>query len=91
VNFGQARLRSEPLAALPKGLTAATLDLVRRILVEHAERGGISAAEVAERAELSRPTARRYLEHLTAIGAARRDQRYGTPGRPELEYRLVRR
>ena len=83
-----AHLRADPAALLPKGLTATTLDLVRRILGDHHGPGGVSATEVAERTELSRPTARRYLEHLAAIGAAERDQRYGSPGRPEIEYRL---
>ncbi|WP_437440963.1 hypothetical protein [Rathayibacter oskolensis] len=36
---------------------------------------------------MSRVTARRYLEHLADTGVAERAPRYGSPGRPELEYR----
>ena len=31
--------------------------------------------------------ARRYLEHLAEEGRVHRSPRYGTPGRPETEYR----
>jgi response regulator of citrate/malate metabolism len=86
-----ALLRAEPATNLPKGLTPATLDLVRKILREHTGSDGISATELAARAALSRPTARRYLEHLTAVGLVSRVQRYGAPGRPEIEYRLTER
>lgn len=76
-------LHAEP--ELQKGLQQDTLALVRRELAGGAAR---SASEVAEAASLSRPTARRYLEHLVAEGEAERRSRYGQPGRPELEYRL---
>ncbi|HKT57263.1 MAG TPA: two-component system response regulator, partial [Microbacterium sp.] len=33
--------------------------------------------------------ARRYLEHLADAGRALRAPRYGTPGRPETEYRWL--
>lgn len=83
-----ARLRTETGdSVLPKGLSAETLDVVRGMLAQAA--GGVSAAELAERARLSRPTARRYLEHLAATGVVGRQGRYGTPGRPEIEYRLT--
>jgi response regulator of citrate/malate metabolism len=36
---------------------------------------------------MSRVTARRYLEYLADAGTASRSPRYGTPGRPENEYR----
>lgn len=67
----------------PKGLSPQTLESVTALI-----RGGewLSAGEVAERSTLSRVTARRYLEHLTARGLVQRRPRHGTPGRPELEY-----
>lgn len=71
--------------ALPKGLTLATLDLVREALAAHP--GAASATEVAQVLGLSRVTARRYLEHLVDTGQAERGSRHGTPGRPEVEYR----
>lgn len=72
-------------AAMPKGLAAETADLVREALRSAAE-GGLSATECAERTGLSRVSARRYLEHLAHIGAARVRSRYGSPGRPERRF-----
>ncbi len=70
-------------ATLPKGISAETLTLVRGTL---GAQPWISAAELAERSELSRATARRYLEYLVEARIAERRTRYGTPGRPEYEY-----
>ncbi|WP_047870977.1 response regulator [Nocardiopsis sp. RV163] len=70
---------------LPKGLTATTVDLVAGVLRE--AEGDVSASEVAERAGVSRVTARRYLEHLCAVGRAELRMRYGSTGRPEHLYR----
>ena len=78
-------LRAEGHDALPKGLSAATLDLVARSLRESG--ADLSAAEVAARTGLSRVTARRYLDHLVRAGAAELTMRYGTTGRPEHRYR----
>lgn len=72
-------------AALPKGLTAETLAAVTALLRE--SEGAVSSADAGEQLGVSRVTARRYLEHLCHIGAAVREQRYGTPGRPESLYR----
>lgn len=68
---------------VPKGLTPSILVAVADALRD----GPASAAEVGARFGISRVTARRYLEHLVASGAATREPRYGTTGRPELEYR----
>ena len=70
---------------LPKGLSTATAALVIKVL--QAEQGDLSAAETAERVGLSRVSARRYLEHLCAMGQAQQGLRYGTSGRPEHRYR----
>lgn len=72
--------------ALPKGLTAETLAAVTALLRE--SEAAISSSDAGERVGVSRVTARRYLEHLCHVGAAVREQRYGTPGRPESLYRL---
>ncbi|BCY13057.1 response regulator [Actinoplanes sp. L3-i22] len=77
-------LRGSPPDTLPKGLDAATFDL---ILTALRASPGLSAAEVAARTGTSRVTARRYLEHLAESGRAARTPRYGGPGRPEVEYR----
>lgn len=86
---------------LPKGLTEHTLDAVVGLLRDaasgvHAGQesgpGGaaaraLSAGEVGAAVGTSRVTARRYLEHLYRVGIVERSPRYGTPGRPENEYR----
>jgi response regulator of citrate/malate metabolism len=69
---------------LPKGLSGATLELVTVDVREH---GPVSAVETAQRLGMSRVAARRYLEHLVTAGRVIRSPRYGTPGRPESEYR----
>jgi response regulator of citrate/malate metabolism len=72
-------------AALPKGLSAETLQLVLRVLSDAP--ADLSAAEAAEAAGISRVSARRYLEHLVNAGGAEVRLRYGEVGRPERRYR----
>lgn len=76
--------RSASPSSLPKGLTATTLDSVSARL--RSATTPRSASELGSELELSRVTARRYLEHLSDIGLAARSQRYGSPGRPEVAY-----
>lgn len=71
-------------AALPKGLASATLTAVIGCLRTGAAR---SAAEIASLVGVSRPTARRYLDYLTAESLVVRTPRYGRTGRPEHLYR----
>ncbi|EID54502.1 response regulator [Saccharomonospora xinjiangensis] len=71
-------------AALPKGLTTQTAELVKAALIEHPE--GLSATECAHATRLSRPSARRYLEHFVETGRAEVRLRYGNTGRPERQY-----
>jgi response regulator of citrate/malate metabolism len=73
---------------LPKGLTGPTAELVARVLRGHPG-GDLSASECAEAAQLSRVSARRYLEHFVATGVATVRLRYGGTGRPERRYRWV--
>ncbi|MBG6185082.1 response regulator of citrate/malate metabolism [Arthrobacter sp. CAN_A214] len=75
-------------AFLPKGLSEETLRAVVQHLKELTE--PTSALEIAESLNLSRVTARRYLEYLAEQESARRTPRYGTRGRPEFEYRWAR-
>ena len=84
VDDSLAQLRSARPAGLEKGLTTETLQRVVARL--RADPEPVSAGELALALELSRVTTRRYLEHLTAEGTVVRSPRYGTPGRPELEY-----
>ncbi|MHC2999219.1 response regulator [Microbacterium sp. HJ5] len=76
-------LRPTAPVALPKGLSADSLERVTKDVREH---GPVSAGEAAERLGMSRVSVRRYLEHLADAGRVARSPRYGTPGRPESEY-----
>ncbi|MEV8338792.1 response regulator [Leucobacter sp. NPDC077196] len=78
--------RDSKPAALPKGISEVTLSTVLSALDPVAP---LSAAELANRCEISRATARRYLDHLVEIGAIDLAHRYGKRGRPEVLYRLV--
>ena len=80
-----AALRTSNDPGLGKGLSPETLSAVSTLLLESS--GGVSARELAEEIRASRVTARRYLEYLADSGRADRAPRYGTPGRPEVEYR----
>lgn len=85
VDRALATLRAPGPAALPKGLSAPTLERVTLTLRE--ADAGLTASGVAEAVGISRITARRYLEHLVDAGRAARRPQYGTVGRPELRYR----
>lgn len=80
------RLRPGDAGVLPKGLSTATRDLIVDTLRRETEPA--SAAVVAVAAGLSRVTARRYLDHLTATGVVVLTLQYGAPGRPEHRYSL---
>ncbi|SFP75287.1 Response regulator of citrate/malate metabolism [Amycolatopsis arida] len=76
--------RPRTAGVLPKGLTEQTAELVREALRAHPD--GLSASECARVTELSRPSARRYLEHFVGTGQAEVRLRYGGTGRPERQY-----
>ncbi|MFF5256647.1 response regulator [Streptomyces leeuwenhoekii] len=88
VDRALATLRAPGPAALPKGLSAPTLERVTAALRDTAE--GLTASGLAQVVGISRITARRYLEHLVDAGRAARSPQYGQVGRPELVYRWVR-
>lgn len=79
-----AALRSVGPAPLPKGLIAETLGAIAETL--RSASAALSATEVSELLDLSRVTARRYLEHLAETKAVAKAPRHGTRGRPEYEY-----
>lgn len=73
---------------LPKGLAGPTLAKVVDALADPGtDDGALSATECGERVGIARVSARRYLEHLVATGAAVVEHRYGS-GRPERRYRV---
>ncbi|MER2135535.1 MAG: response regulator [Arthrobacter sp.] len=84
VDRALAALRPAVPAVLPKGLSPETLEAVSETLKQAGE--PMSASEVSAALSMSRITVRRYLEHLSAQRAVLRSPRYGSPGRPELEY-----
>jgi len=86
IDRGIASLRTPGRETLPTGLAGETLDRVIALLRTSE---GLSASEIAARLNLSRVTARRYVEHLADSGVVERGARYGTPGRPEVEFRWV--
>lgn len=69
---------------LPKGLSPETADAVLAALRAGDE---VGAAACAETVGISRVSARRYLEHFVATGAATVRLQYGGAGRPERRYR----
>ena len=81
------KLRPAGGPALPKGMSAETM----RLVTERLRSAPSSATEVADATGTSRVTARRYLEHLADTGVVARRSRYGGGGRPEVEYRWLRR
>ncbi|HZG03533.1 MAG TPA: response regulator [Streptomyces sp.] len=86
VDRALAALRPPARAALPKGLSAPTLESVTAVL-RSAAGEGLTASAAAGRVGVNRITARRYLEYLVATGQAVRTPQYGQVGRPELHYR----
>ena len=84
VDSAFAALRPAVTTALPKGMSGETLEAVADLL-KHSP-APLSASEVSVQLAMSRITARRYLEHLADEQSVLRSPRYGTRGRPELEY-----
>jgi two-component system CitB family response regulator len=80
-------LRGRGRRALPKGISAPTLAVV--VDAVRAAREEVTAVGVAERAGVSRGTARRYLDYLASLGSVDVSLRYGAAGRPEHLYRWV--
>ncbi|MEV3938405.1 response regulator [Glycomyces sp. NPDC049804] len=83
-----SELRTPGAGPLPKGLSSTTLDAITAALGDAPE--GLSAAAVATTVGIARVTARRYLEYLADNGVARRRPHYGSVGRPEVWYALVK-
>ncbi len=80
-------LRPHGKAARPKGISAPTLGVVVDAVRDSHD--DVSAVVVAERAGISRGTARRYLEYLVSHGTVQLTLRYGATGRPEHLYRWI--
>jgi response regulator of citrate/malate metabolism len=74
-------------SALPKGLSAETMELVVSTLAGADD--ALAAEDVSQLTGVSRVSVRRYLRHLSDQGQAVIVQDYGTPGRPRHRFRLV--
>lgn len=72
---------------LPKGYAAPTLRRVADALRAAPEGATVSAREVAAACEVSRVSARRYLDLLVSRGRAELQPQYGRAGRPEHRFR----
>ncbi|WP_442595710.1 response regulator [Neobacillus sp. D3-1R] len=73
---------------LPKGIDPLTLVKVLDVLGK--VESGLTAEFVANEIGVSRTTARRYLEHLISEEKIEADLAYGTVGRPERVYLVVK-
>ncbi|MFC9425539.1 response regulator [Streptomyces sp. NPDC056987] len=82
--FSAFKTADTPRSELPKGHSAATVGLIRRVL--GAAGRPLSAHEVAERTGVSRSTAQRYLKYLERTGHISLTLKYGDTGRPEHRY-----
>ncbi|KAB1979140.1 DUF7342 family protein [Streptomyces triticiradicis] len=78
--------RGNSTAPASRNHSGPTTELIRRVLRE-AQRP-LSAQEVADRANVSRSTAQRYLKRLEEQGGAWLSLKYGDAGRPEHHYGL---
>lgn len=87
--FGALRgEEAAPAVRLPKGHSAATAKLVLGALADAGR--PLSAVELAEQVGISRATAQRYLASLAEAGSVKLALRYGSTGRPEHRYELLR-
>lgn len=82
--FGALRAADVAPPELPKGHSAPTVDLIRRVLGDAGH--PLPAHEVAGRAGISRSTAQRYLKYLEGAGHITLTLKYGDTGRPEHLY-----
>lgn len=72
----------------PKGIDATTLASMRHILKTESL-GHFSTSDIGERMNVSRVTARRYLEFLESEGSIKMVLNYNTGGRPQRLYTQV--
>ncbi len=84
----QVRNRKNFDTKLPKGLNPHVFERLETILSE--KNASISSAEAAEALDISRITARRYLEYMVSTGQAVMEQEYHEVGRPVNKYTLLK-
>lgn len=72
---------------LPKGLHIMTLERIRKAMKDVSDEF-IEIEIIAEHIQMSKVTARRYLEYLEKIDEVEIEMSYGARGRPSYKYRL---
>lgn len=85
--LGKSAIKS--LRQTPKGIDATTLASLKTLL-KQPQLAEFSADEIGELMNVSRITARRYLEFLESEGVVRLALNYKTGGRPRRLYHLVK-
>ncbi len=81
-----AALSAPTAKRAPKGVPEP---IAEKLVAAIAAAGAMSASEAGEAVGVSRVTARRYLESMADAQVLDRRPRYGSAGRPVLEYSLV--
>lgn len=84
----QVRNRKHFDTKLPKGLNPHVFERLEAMLSD--PNASLSSAEAAEALDISRITARRYLEYLVSTGKAVMEQEYHEVGRPVNKYSLMK-
>lgn len=74
---------------VPKGIDQLTLDKITNYIKGTTE--AFTAEQVSAGIGVSRSTSRRYLEYLVSLNHVTADLTYGTVGRPERFYTIIRR
>ncbi|WED24275.1 response regulator [Vibrio sp. JC009] len=79
-------LNSDSMTSHPKGIDSITL---QKVLAAFGEGESYTADMISKKTEISRTTARRYLEYATNIGQLNADIEHGKVGRPQRSFRLA--
>jgi len=72
---------------LPKGLHMITLERVQQVMEENIG-AFVDIETIAGQMDMSKVTARRYLEYLAKIGKIEIEMSHGSRGRPSYKYRM---
>jgi response regulator of citrate/malate metabolism len=79
-------LNADNMVNHPKGIDTITL---QKVLSAFGEGEAYTAEMISKKTEVSRTTARRYLEYATNIGQLTADIEHGKVGRPQRSFRLA--
>lgn len=83
--FSRNETLSDSAPQLSKGLNEATLNLIRKFLLENRS-SSFTSEQIAEQTHLSRITIRRYMNYLVDINEIVSTIDYKTGGRPSIKY-----